>query len=188
MPSLHLLQFLLLSFLLDWKSGTAAYRGVQHNVTISELLGIGCSICHDRGSERTTRSEDIMSCRGPYLFVGLRSPTTSLVEIGAFAPAVVVLEKTAVNAFHSHDGVGWHFSPGNSFGFLRNLATDSAHSFDSMNLNNPSRMIWSIDNFHGQDSSGTSHGILSAPSRMIFNCPAGQILLPPVIYAKYTTF
>ena len=175
MPSLYLQQFLLLSFLLDWKSGIAAYRGVQHNVPISELLGIGCSICHEGGSERTTSSEEIMSCRGPYLFVGLRSQTTSLVEIGAYAPAAVVLEKTPTNAFHSHNGVGWHFSPGKSFGFLRNLSTDSAHSFDPLSLNDPSRMIWRIDNPLGRDPSGTLNSVTSAPSRMIFNCPAGQI-------------
>ena len=99
MPSLYVLQLLLLSFLLDWKRGIAAYRGIQQNVPLSELLSIGCSICHDSGSERTTSSEDIMSCRGPNIFVGLRSPTTSLMEIGAYAPAAVVREKTPPNSF-----------------------------------------------------------------------------------------
>ena len=154
----------------------AAYTGVQRNTSISALLGKGCTICYDAEYGSATKSDDIASCSGPFLFVGVQTHDVSVIEIGAISSAEVVLsEKSRKNSTFSR-GIYWHFAKGESFGFTAE-ENDSIASADDLeeNLETPktyigSRLLWRLDQVNGS-AYNHQREKFTMWRKNIYNCP-----------------
>ena len=121
--------------------------GVQRDVSFSSLADAGCVLCYETAEESGTKSEDFMSCSGPYLFVGTHKDGESMLKVGAIASAEVVQTETARNKPLLSNGVYWHFERSCSFGFS---ATE--HHQKSVEINNRKSaestsydFFWSLD-------------------------------------------
>ena len=153
-----------------------AYTGVQRNTSISALLGNGCTICYDAKYGSETKSDDITSCSGPFLFVGVQTNDASVMEIGAISSAEVVLsEKSRENLVFSN-GIYWHFAKGQSFGFTAE-ENDSIASADMMGENLEtsktyigSKVLWRLDHVNGS-TYNHQREIFTMWRKNIYNCP-----------------
>ena len=97
-------------------------EGYHHNsVSVAKLLSFGCSQCYMADYGESTSTTDIMSCSGPILFVGSKSPKSSTFLHGAYGPAAIVKASEPTNVMKRHNGVHWHFQEGASFGFSYDL-------------------------------------------------------------------
>jgi hypothetical protein len=154
--------------------------GVQRDVSISSLSAAGCVLCYKSSYGSATKSEDLMSCSGPYLFVGIEQFDKSVLDVGALASAATVLTETARMNPRLSNGVYWHLERSCSFGFTaaehhkKTVAVNSRKSTNST-IND---VLWSID-----QSTGCSlverigkYLMLPAPSTQntrnhVYNCP-----------------
>ena len=117
---------LTLVFTIDPGLCRAPDTGWQRNTLISDLVGDGCTRCYDADYGSETKSSDIASCFGPYLFVGTQTNNASLLEINAVAPAEIVQSDVSRNDFLLSCGIYWHSSEGVSFGLTAEQRDSSA--------------------------------------------------------------
>jgi hypothetical protein len=125
--------------------------GVQRDVSISSLSAAGCVLCYKSSYGSATKSEDLMTCSGPYLFVGFQQFDKSVLDVGALASAATVLTETARKNPRLSNGVYWHLERSCSFGF-----TATEHHKKSVNVNSSKStnstindVLWSIDQSTG---------------------------------------
>ena len=169
-----------LAILLRLGQSSVHNSGVQRDVLISNLAAAGCVLCYESFYGSATKSEDFMSCSGPYLFVGIQQFNKSVLHVGALASAAIVLTETAGKNPHLSNGVYWHLERNCSFGFAateHHKKSGKVKSRKSANstMNN---VLWSID-----QSTGCSIVerigkclMLLAPSTLntrnhVYNCP-----------------
>ena len=69
---------------------TVYKSGVQHDVPISSLVAAGCAPCYETPYGSVSKSQDITSCTGPYLFVGTQIGDKQVFEIGALTSVDVL--------------------------------------------------------------------------------------------------
>ena len=134
--------------------------GIQYNSMSEDRLASGqCSLCFDAPYEKATYSEDILSCAGPVLFVGVKKAISGLwyaiyhnwddeFLIGAFGLASEVQRFTVLNKPHESNGVYWYFTPGKSFGFLGDDTLEQATA-DIGDTNPDSRLSWNLSKYGG---------------------------------------
>jgi hypothetical protein len=105
------------------------YRsGVQHDVPISSLVAAGCVPCIEApyGVPSVSKSQDITSCVGPYLFAGTQKGDTQVLAIGALATVEVIRAEASRSAPFLSNGVYWHCMRGCSFGFMAVESDDNS--------------------------------------------------------------
>ena len=153
--------------------------GVQHNVPISSLVAAGCVPCYEAPYGSVSKSQDITSCTGPYLFVGTQIGDKQALEIGALTTVEVLRMESTRSEPYLSNGVYWHFMKGCSFGF-----TAVEYDDDSIESERPDIVIstslsrevsWSIDQSIGcsSDDELKTHSIVDTSSwtKHVHNCP-----------------
>lgn len=173
---LHLFFFLFGSLLC--LVGSSLYKsGVQHNVPMSSFAAAGCVPCHESPYGSTLNSEDIKSCGGPYLFVGVQKEDRSALEFGALVSVEVLRMDASKSAPYLSNGVYWHFTKGCSFGFeavehnLNVKDEESSRSLVSTNRGVSWRIDQSIDCTSLDDFTIQTLIDTSKWRKQIFNCP-----------------
>lgn len=171
------LSFLLSSFVtLNRGLRRAADTGVKRNTPLSTLLVNGCTICYDAEYGSETKSVDIASCSGPFLFVGARRHDGSVLEIGAIASAKIVQSESSRSNPSLSRGTYWHFSKGESFGFTaeQNDSNTSAdvvqENSETSNICTESRLLWRLDQANGTANCHQRANI-TMWRKNIYNCP-----------------
>ena len=153
--------------------------GIQYyNVTEDYLESHGCYVCYSAAYHRETTSDDILSCTGPILFVGAQTFSNwfwrfeSTIYLGAFGRAPNVHERTELNTPNLSNGVYWYFTPGKSFGFLRDTELIQEPTVDIGTENADSRLSWNLDNGIGGDRAGLYSNLKyeSVYRKLIYNC------------------
>ena len=169
----------LISLLLLSLSSTlfAIPYGIQYDsVATDDLESKGCLLCYQAAYLEKTSSDHILSCAGPVLFVGAAyTPFNreTIVYLGAFALAQEVHKITELNTPHESNGAYWYFTPGKSFGFLKDTDLHQKPTADTGTTNADSRLSWNLDN----DRSGYRTGMYinlyndSMFQKTIYNCP-----------------
>ena len=128
--------------------------GIQFDSVTEDRLESGqCSLCFDALYAKATYSEDILSCAGPVLFVGAQGRYMSDFWdrdflLGAFGLASEVHHFTVLNKPHESNGVYWYFTPGKSFGFLRDDTLEQATA-DIGDTYPDSRLSWNLSKYGG---------------------------------------
>ena len=153
--------------------------GVQHDVPISRLVAAGCVPCYEAPYGSVSKSQDITSCTGPYLFVGTQIGDKQVLEIGALTTVEVLRMESTRSEPYLSNGVYWHFMKGCSFGF-----TAVENDDDSIESERPDSIIstslsrevsWSIDQSIGcsSDDELKTHLIVDTSSwtKHVHNCP-----------------
>ena len=148
--------------------------GIQYNGEIEDVLKSECTLCYEVYYEEGTSSIDILSCAGPVLFVGARRYEPwlkkNLIQLGAFGLASAVHRTTALNTPHFSNGVYWYFTPGKSFGFLKDTDLHQEPAGDTGTTNIEARLSWNL-NGHGGHQPGISGDEPSMYLKIIYNCP-----------------
>ena len=144
--------------------------GIQYNSVTEDDLKPECSLCYEDGYEQRTSSYQILSCAGPVLFVGAQTHNVKRVVLGAFALASAVHRTTALNTPHLSNGVYWYFTPGKSFGFLKDTDLQQEPAGDTGDTNIEARLSWNL-NGHGGHQPGISGDEPSMYLKIIYNCP-----------------
>ena len=149
--------------------------GIQVNSVAKEDLNSECSLCYEDDGWKRTFSINIINCAGPVLFVGgtveMWWPSNKM-QLGAFALASEVHQTTVLNTPHLSNGVYWYFTPGKSFGFLKDDTLEQATA-DIGTTNPASRLSWNLSKYGGYRSglqivSGWPAGTYR---KRIYNCP-----------------
>ena len=156
------------------------YRsGVQHDVPISSLVAAGCVPCYEAPYGSVSKSQDITSCTGPYLFVGTQIGDKQALEIGALTTVEVLRTEASRSEPYLSNGVYWHFIKGCSFGFMAVEYDDDyieSERPDFIISGSLSREVtWSIDQSIGcsSDDGLMTHSIVDTSSwtKHVHNCP-----------------
>ena len=116
------------------------YRsGVQHDVPLSSLVAAGCVPCYEAPYGTVSDSQDIISCTGPYLFVGTQKGDKQVLDVGALASVEILRTEASRSAPYLSNGVYWHFMKGCSFGFM-------AIEFDRISVVSTNQEVsWNLD-------------------------------------------
>ena len=171
---------LLISLLLLSLSSTlfAIPYGIQYDsVATDDLESKGCLLCYQAAYLEKTSSDNILSCAGPVLFVGAAyTPFNreTIVYLGAFALAEEVHKITELNTSHESNGVYWYFTPGKSFGFLKDTDLHQEPTADIGDKNPDSRLSWNLDNGEGGYRTGIytfTYHQRGGFRKIIYNCP-----------------
>ena len=72
--------------------------GVQHDVPLSSLVAAGCAPCCETPYGYVSKSQDITSCTGPYLFAGKEIGYKHVLEVGALTSAAMLSIKSTRSA------------------------------------------------------------------------------------------
>ena len=161
---------------------TVYKSGVQRNVPIARLVAAGCMSCYEAPYGSVSKSQDITSCTGPYLFVGTQIGDKQALEIGVLTSVEVLRIESTRSEPYLSNGVYWYFMKGCSFGFTAVEYDDSSidgERRDSVVSTSSSRTVsWSIDQSIGCTSDGElkTHSIVDTSSwtKHVYNCPAGM--------------
>ena len=96
--------------------------------------------------------------------------------VGAYGLASEVQTQTALNTPHLSNGVYWYFTPGQSFGFLKDNTLEQ-NSADIGTTNPDSRLSWHLDNKYGGYRAGANIGLNydTTWKKIIYNCPNGTL-------------
>ena len=161
--------------LLLGRLGCAAFIGLQFRVTSTSLSRLGCSLCYDDSLESTSAEQNITSCGGPNLFVGVKCPESANFVIGAYAPAREIFSNDALDTPHLYNEVYWYYSAGRYVGFsdkadLNPLIVDGLSSTISDH-----QMLWSID--EANVSHADARNISWTLRKAMYNCPEGMLIL-----------
>ena len=153
--------------------------GVQHDVPISSLVAAGCVPCYEAPYGSVSKSQDITSCTGPYLFVGTQIGDKQALEIGALTTVEVLRTEVSRSEPYLSNGVHWHFMKGCSFGFMAveydddSIESERPDSIISASLSR--EVTWSIDQSIGcsPDDELMTHSIVDTSSwtKHVHNCP-----------------
>ena len=149
--------------------------GIQYETLGSnELEEAQCTPCLFEYYETPISSEDILSCTGPVLFVGAEriGISGSGNYLGAFALAEEIHKITELNTPHESNGVYWYFTPGKSFGFLKDKDLQQATA-DIGTTNPRSRLSWNLGKYGGYRV-GYHLGLSDTIEmfwKVIWNCP-----------------
>ena len=138
----------------------------------------GCSLCYAAEYDQPTTSEDILSCAGPVLFVGTQQAYKSSnywsigFYLGAFAVVEEVQKTTVLNTPHESNGVYWYFTPGKSFGFLKDDTLQQAAA-DIGTTNPESRLSWNLGKYGGYRAGANIElsDSIGLWRKVIYNCP-----------------
>ena len=84
--------------LLSLVDSTVYKSGVQHDVPLSSLVAAGCAPCCGTTYGSVSKSQDITSCTGPYLFVGKQIGYKQVLKVGALTPAEMRSKKATRSA------------------------------------------------------------------------------------------
>ena len=165
--------------LLCFVESTVYKRGVQHDVPISSLVAAGCVSCYEKPYGSVSKSQDITSCTGPYLFVGTQVGDKQVLEIGALTSVEVLRMESTRSEPYLSNGVYWHFMKGCSFGFTAVEYDDNSidgERRDSVVTTYPRHVIsWSVDQSIDctSDDELKTHSIVDTSSwtKHAYNCP-----------------
>ena len=95
-------------------------------------------------------------------------------HLGAFGLASEVHNSTILNTPHLSNGAYWYFTPGKSFGFLKDTDLQQEPTADTGTTNPDSRLSWNLDNGEGGYRTGiytfTDHQ-RGGFRKIIYNCP-----------------
>ena len=69
--------------LLSLVDKTVYKSGVQHDFPLTSLVAVGCVPCCETPYGSVSKSQDITSCTGPYLFVGTQIGYKQVLKVGA---------------------------------------------------------------------------------------------------------
>ena len=154
--------------------------GIQYESVVKDDLKSECSLCYEDSYHGITYSTHIVSCAGPVLFVGAQRGTvwfwpweTREMHVGAFALASAVHKTTALNTPHLSNGVYWYFTPGKSFGFLKDTDLQQNPAGDTGRTNIKARLSWNLDGHLGHRA-GIYIELENKPCqfrKFIYNCP-----------------
>ena len=153
--------------------------GVQHDVPISSLVAAGCVPCYEAPYRSASKSQDITSCTGPYLFVGTQIGNKQALKIGALTTVKVLRMESTGSEPYLSNGVYWHFMKGCSFGFTAVEHDDNAIESERPDIiisSSLSRKVsWSIDQSIdcASDDELMTHSIVDTSSwtKHVHNCP-----------------
>ena len=153
--------------------------GVRNDVPFSSLVAAGCVPCYEAPYGSVSKSQDITSCTGPYLFVGIQRGDKQALEIGALTSVDVFRTEASRSEPYLSNGVYWHFMKGCSFGFK-----DVEYDDNSIESERPDSIIsaslsrgvsWSIDQSIdcSSDDKLKTHSIVDTSSwtKHVHNCP-----------------
>ena len=181
---LHLVIFFFCASLLCLIDSSVYKGGVQHDVPISHLASAGCTPCYEAPYGSASKSQDITSCSGPYLFVGTRIGNKQVLDVGALASVQALRTAASRSAPYLSNGVYWHFMKGCSFGFMavENDDTSIKEESSDSTVFKSHEVSWSID----QSTGCTSHDFLkmhsiadtSSWTKHVHNCPGARLHLP----------
>ena len=153
--------------------------GVQHDVPISGLVAAGCVPCYEAPYGSVSKSQDITSCTGPYLFVGTQIGDKQALKIGALTFVEMLRTEASRSEPYLSNGVYWHFMKGCSFGFMtveydnNSIESDRPDSKISTSLSR--ELTWGIDQLIGcsSDDELMTHSIVDTSSwtKHVHNCP-----------------
>ena len=166
--------------LLNLVESTVYKRGVQYDVPISSLVAAGCVPCHETPYGSVSKSQDIKSCTGPYLFVGTQIGDKQVLEIGALASVEVLRMESTRSEPYLSNGLYWHYMKGCSFGFRAVEYDDNSidgERKDSVVTRSSSHAVsWSVDQSIDciSDDELKTHSIVDTSSwtKHVHNCPA----------------
>lgn len=154
---------------------SSAYEiGIQYDVPFADLVSAGCYKCYKAILTTTTKSSDITSCAGPYLFVGTQSFDNVTFVVGAFAPAIEVQKPTSLSNSRFSHGLYWHFDGKKVFGFSMSrydrigMTSDSRRGYEA-DVGHTRDLFWSLDQTHLRHKSSAQSP--SDQSKWILNCP-----------------
>ena len=176
---LYLVDFFFCASLLCLIDSTVYKGGVQHDVPFSRLVAAGCAPCFEAPYGSASKSQDITSCSGPYLFVGTRIGDKQVLDIGALASVHVLRTEASRSAPYLSNGVYWHFMKGCSFGFMavENNDTSINEEGSASTVFTSHEVSWSIDESIGCTSHDVPkmHSIVDTSSwtKHVHNCPGG---------------
>ena len=157
--------------------------GVQHDVPISSLVAAGCVPCYEAPYGSVSKSQDITSCTGPYLFVGTEIGDKQVLEIGALTSVEVLRMESTRSEPYLSNGLYWHYMKGCSFGFKAVECDDNSidgERRDSVVTKSSSRAVsWSIDQSIGctTDDELETHSavVTSSWTKHAYNCPGVRL-------------
>ena len=158
---------------------TAYKSGAQHDVPILSLVAAGCAPCYETPYGSVSKSQDITSCTGPYLFVGTQIGDKQVFEIGALTSVEVLRMESTRSEPYLSNGVYWHYMKGCSFGFTAVEYDDNSidgERRDSVVTRSSSRAVsWSINQLIDctSDDELETHSIVDTSSwtKHAYNCP-----------------
>ena len=148
--------------------------GVQLNsVSVASLTSNGCSVCYLQTYGTWTTSNNIRGCTGPVLFVGGRATSSSSFTLGAFDSSTSILTQTPLNIPHKSNGVYWHFTQSDSFGFS-SVSYINQFKADIATTDGDARLSWHVDIPFGGYRLGSILDLNGATDYMkaVYNCPA----------------
>ena len=158
---------------------TVYKSGAQHDVPILSLVAAGCAPCYETPYGSVSKSQDITSCTGPYLFVGTQIGDKQVLEIGALTSVEVLRMESTRSEPYLSNGVYWHFMKGCSFGFTAVEYDDNSidgERRDSVVTTYPRHVIsWSVDQSIDctSDDELKTHSAVDTSSwtKHAYNCP-----------------
>ena len=153
--------------------------GIQHySVEPGDLESKGCSVCYQTAYHEVTTSNDILSCAGPVLFVGSQELVwdwdwEAQAHLGAFGLASEVHNSTILNTPHLSNGAYWYFTPGKSFGFLKDTDLHQEPTADIGTTNPESRLSWNLSKYGGYRVGNNLRlsETVDYYRKRIYNCP-----------------
>ena len=162
---------------------TVYKSGAQHDVPISSLVAAGCAPCCEMPYGSVSKSQDITSCAGPYLFVGTQIGDKQVLEIGALTSVEVLRMESTRSEPYLSNGLYWHYMKGCSFGFTAVEYDDNSidrERRDSVVTRSSSHAVsWSIDQSIGctTDDELKSHSAVDTSSwtKHAYNCPGVRL-------------
>ena len=79
--------------------GSTVYKsGGQHDVPLTSLVSAGCAPCCETPYGSVSKSQDITSCTGPYLFVGTQIGYRHVLKVGALTSVEMLSMKSTRSA------------------------------------------------------------------------------------------
>ena len=194
MPRQLLFFFFSCSSLLRLVGSTVYKSGVQHDVLISSLGAVGCVPCHESTYGSNLKSQDMMSCTGPYLFVGNQKVNKKVLEIGALASVEVLRTDASRSAPYLSNGVYWYFTKGCSFGFTAvDSNVDSIKESSGRSLSHTNHGIsWIMDHSVGctsLDDLKTNELVDTSKWRKhIYNCPGACLRHATILLGRIISY
>ena len=149
--------------------------GIQHNSeSLQSLTARGCIPCYDEYYSHFTTTDDILRCKGPYLFVGARQTLNATFLLGAFGLATDVSSFSNVSPREPlmSNGVYWYLFPASAFGFHDRMPLE----LDKADISEPesdSRLSWHLDRRIGGYRAGSASRLYNSVDykKAIYNCP-----------------
>ena len=98
-------------------------------------------------------------------------------HLGAFALASDAQQITVLNTPHLSNGAYWYFTPGKSFGFLKDTDLHQEPAGDTGTTNIEARLSWNLENGYGGYRAGDYTEKTNRLEKFIYNCPNFMHLL-----------